>query len=265
MDVPVICLTNQKGGVGKTTTADALVDGMRRRGLKVLAIDADPQGSLGSLEEESVADGSCACSAFFQGARVIPTSDGQATVPGDPDTYGIENATDAAGAELTETTLRDRIQSACAEHGFDAVVIDTHPGLSFATISAILAATHIIVPTIPDRLAVEGVAQTADYISSLSECFELELVAQPAVLITMYRSMTKVAQTIAHQIKEQLPDYGFDVFSRRVPVNAAIQSAQLERHSIYDASVLRGAAFEYDLLVDEVMAWAAIEPRGDAR
>lgn len=256
-NVPVITLSNQKGGVGKTTTADAIIDGFRRRGLKVLAVDADPQGSLGSIEERFCAPGSPTFSAFMVGAPVV-TRDGQATVPGDADTYGIESMPDADGNPLDEYTLKSRISQAVEAEGFDVVVVDTHPGLSFATISALLAATHIIVPTIPDRLALEGVRQTADYITSLSDAFDLALEEHPAVLITMYRTMTRISRTVSESMRRELPEWGFKVFPRQVPVAVSIQNAQLEQKSIFDDSVLRGAAFEYNLLVDEVMKWCGL-------
>ena len=82
---PVIVFTNQKGGVGKTTSADAIADGLRRRGLKVLAVDMDPQGSLGRIESDCVAKGTCCSSSFLKGVQVVCTEDGQATVPGDLD------------------------------------------------------------------------------------------------------------------------------------------------------------------------------------
>lgn len=127
---PVIVFTNQKGGVGKTTSADAIADGLRRRGLKVLAVDMDPQGSLGRIESDCVAKGTCCSSSFLKGVQVVCTEDGQATVPGDLDLANVSDERDLEGNEINEYSLTRAIESAVSQHGFDAVVVDTQPGMT---------------------------------------------------------------------------------------------------------------------------------------
>lgn len=264
MSVPVIVLTNQKGGVGKTTTADAIADGLRRRGKRVLAIDTDPQGSLGMLEERFIADGSCCCSNFFKGYDVVPDEDGQATVPGDVDLSFVQGMRDCTDEPLDEMSLRHAIDAAVERHGFDAVVIDTQPGMTFLTISALLAATHIIIPTTADRLGVEAIAQDISFFDSLSTSFDVRWESEPAVLITLFRGMASLARAFAEQIETMLPEQGLKVFYRRIPQNIMIQEAQQLRESIYDqrfqtgrigAKVMRGAAAEYDLVTTAVCKW----------
>lgn len=150
---PVIVFTNQKGGVGKTTSADAIADGLRRRGLKVLAVDMDPQGSLGRIESDCVAKGTCCSSSFLKGVQVVCTEDGQATVPGDLDLANVSDERDLEGNEINEYSLTRAIESAVSQHGFDAVVVDTQPGMTFSTISSTIAATHLVIPTNADRSA----------------------------------------------------------------------------------------------------------------
>ena len=112
MTVPVIVFANQKGGVAKTTSADAVAEAMRMQGLKVLCVDMDPQGSLGSIEERYVADGTCDASAFVLGADIVPTPDGQATVPGDLALSNIdEESVDSDGNPVDELSLR-RVRAA---------------------------------------------------------------------------------------------------------------------------------------------------------
>lgn len=141
---PVIVFTNQKGGVGKTTSADAIADGLRRRGLKVLAVDMDPQGSLGRIESDCVAS-TCCSSSFLKGVQVVCTEDGQATVPGDLDLANVSDERDLEGNEINEYSLTRAIESAVSQHGFDAVVVDTQPGMTFSTISSTIAATHLVI------------------------------------------------------------------------------------------------------------------------
>lgn len=262
--VPIICLTNQKGGVGKTTSSDAIADGLRRRGKRVLAIDTDPQGSLGAIEARYIVDGTCCCSSFFKGSDLIPTEEGQAVVPGDFALSFIQGARDSEGRPLTEYSLRDAIDEAVERHGFDAVVIDTQPGMSFLTISALAAATHVVIPTTADALGVEALAQDLAYFEDLSGAVELRWESEPGVLITQYRGMARLAQVFADQIEHEMPNHGMRVFYRRIPINVMIQEAQANRVSIYDQEFFRGgagrkvmqaAAAEYDMLVEKICTW----------
>ena len=168
---PVIVFTNQKGGVGKTTSADAIADGLRRRGLKVLAVDMDPQGSLGRIESDCVAKGTCCSSSFLKGVQVVCTEDGQATVPGDLDLANVADERDLEGNEINEYSLTRAIESAVSQHGFDAVVVDTQPGMTFSTISSTIAATHLVIPTTADRLGTEAVEQTLELLSAVSDSY----------------------------------------------------------------------------------------------
>lgn len=262
--VPVIVLTNQKGGVGKTTTADAIADGLRRRGKRVLAVDTDPQGSLGLIESRFIADGSCCCSSFMKGFDIVPTSEGQATIPGDSALSFIQMARDRAGESLSPTSLRDAIDSAVERHGFDAVVVDTQPGMTFLTISALIAATHVIIPTTADRLGVEAVVQDLAFFDEVCSTADVRWESEPAVLITLFRGMANLAQSFASQIEFEFPKQGLKVFYRRIPINVSIQEAQHLQQSIYDqrffrglsgAKVMKGAAAEYDMTVNAVCGW----------
>ena len=76
-------------------------------------------------------------------------------------------------------SLRHAIDAAVERHGFDAVVIDTQPGMTFLTISALLAATHIIIPTTADRLGVEAIAQDISFFDSLSTSFDVRWESEP--------------------------------------------------------------------------------------
>lgn len=221
---PVIVFTNQKGGVGKTTSADAIADGLRRRGLKVLAVDMDPQGSLGRIESDCVAKGTCCSSSFLKGVQVVCTEDGQATVPGDLDLANVSDERDLEGNEINEYSLTRAIESAVSQHGFDAV------------------------------------EQTLELLSAVSDSYDVAWISAPAVLITLYRGIAKLARAFASQMVEEFPKMGLKVFQRRIGITVAIQDAQANGRSIYEMNVLKGAAFEYDVLVGNIMNWCELKP-----
>jgi len=257
-NVPIIAISNQKGGVAKTTTSAALADGLRRRGYKVLAVDTDPQGSLGSIDPSNVAPGTACASGFIKGCKIVATEDGQATVPGDPGLATIADERDLGDEPITEHSLRDAIRFALNAHGFDCVIIDTQPGMTFLTTSAIIAATHIIIPTTADAFGIEAVRQSAEYLDAVSSSYETSLADSPLILITLYRGMAKLARTFADQMEQVLPQEGFKMINRRIPISIAVQEAQAQGKSIYDVSVLRGAALEYDIACGLVEAWLGL-------
>lgn len=255
---PIITVTNQKGGVAKTTTCDAITEGLRERGLKVLAIDTDSQGSLGTLQERYAVKGSTDTYGFMLGADLKCDATGQCTLQGGNELGKVQETLDIDGNDLDESCLAKAVDRAVERHGFDAVVIDTSPGVNFANICAIAAATHVIIPTTPDFLGLEAVRQEVNVLNELFETSPCRLADNPAILIAQYRSIAKMPRQIADQIERDFPDLGLKVFQRRIPVNISIQEAQIERRSIYDQSILRGAPFEYDLVVKLIMQWCGL-------
>lgn len=256
--VPVIALANQKGGVAKTTTADALACMMRSIGLRVLVVDMDHQGSMGQLEERYVAPGEPSASAFLKGADVVVDADGQATVPGEFDLVTAMGDVDMDGNEIGVGTLRSAIERACRLHGFDVAIVDTHPGIGEPEIASVAAATHIIVPTTANRLGSEAISSMAEFLDMVQGAVETDWEDVPAVLITQYRGMTRVERDTARTFVETLPEIGFRLFAHRIPVNVSIENAQVEGRSIFDDSVLRGAALEYKLVTKAVLGWIGL-------
>ena len=191
---------------------------------------------------------------------MVCTEDGQATVPGDLDLANVADERDLEGNEINEYSLTRAIDSAVSQHGFDAVVVDTQPGMTFSTISSTIAATHLVIPTTADRLGTEAVEQTLELLSAVSDSYEVAWMSAPAVLITLYRGIAKLARAFAAQMVEEFPKMGLKVFQRRIGITVAIQDAQANGRSIYEMNVLKGAAFEYDVLVGNIMNWCELKP-----
>lgn len=253
---PIICVTNQKGGVGKTTTAEAVADGMRRRGCHVLAVDCDPQGSLTAVQSAYVADGTASTADFIKGRPIVLAPGRQATVPAFEELayVGQELATDGRPTEEDFRALGDAIHRAMDAFDLDACVIDTHPDKDFCVVSALVAATHVIIPTTPDRFGAEGVRQTMDLISDVSEQFGTSW--DIGAVVTLYKPFTRLHTTIADQLDTELPKAGVKVFRQRISNHVQVAEAQAEGRSLYDTGrVLHGAAAQYDWLVDDIIDW----------
>ena len=88
--------------------------------------------------------------------------------------------------------------------------------MTFSTISATIAATHLVIPTTADRLGTEAVEQTLELLSAVGDSYEVSWMSAPAVLITLYRGIAKLARAFASQMVEEFPKMGLKVFQRRI-------------------------------------------------
>ena len=157
MATTVIAITNQKGGVGKTTTAAALLTGLHRRGAAVLGVDMDPQGSLGfslGLDIEH-------CTTIYDVFRgqaepeqAIVRTDTCDILPSNILLSGAELEFNRPGREFLLKTALSKV-----EDQYDYIIIDTPPALSLLTVNAYVATDSLIIPMSPEILSLLGVSQ----------------------------------------------------------------------------------------------------------
>ncbi len=262
--MPIIAVSNQKGGVGKTTSALNLGAALRELGKTVLLVDLDPQGSLtvaaGVVDSDmikmSVGD---LLMARAQGApqdlkkSIIKSPAGLDLVPGN----GMLSA-----AELTLATAMARESALLATlkpalDRYDYVLVDCLPSLGLIAINALRAADGVIIPVQADFLAVQGLAQILETIGAVREQLNPEL-AVYGVLLTMVDPKNshsrRVVATVRHSLKDQVP-----VFETEIATHVAYKEAVELGKSILDHQRNGSPANAYRTLAREV-AWAA----GDA-
>jgi chromosome partitioning protein len=250
----VVAVANQKGGVGKTTTAINLATSLALSGANVLLVDVDPQGNLtsgigsksqraeaGTVYEALLMD-STASSSFVLPTRV----DNLSLLPAD------RNLT---GAEIEMVALPDR------EHrlkrvvdplrtDFDHIFIDCPPSLGLLTLNALVAADAVLIPLHCEYFALEGLADLVGTLrrvrSSLNPALDIE-----GVLLTMYDDRTNLGQSVARDVREFFKE---KVFNTIIPRNVRLGEAP--SHGIpgvlYDAKS-RGAA-AYVALARDLLA-----------
>jgi chromosome partitioning protein len=248
----VIAVTNQKGGVGKTTTAVNLSACLAVQGKKVLLLDTDPQGNATSgigLEKRELKF--CIYDALINEMplqRIICKSqiEGLDVVPATIQLAGAE-------IELVSTISREvRLRSVLEEvrEAYDYIIIDCPPSLGLLTLNALSAADTVLVPIQCEYYALEGLGQLTNTINLVKKHLNSKLVLE-GVLLTMYDSRTNLSAQVAEEVRKH---FGSKVFKAVIPRNVRLSEAPSYGQPIITYDERSKGAETYRELAKEVMA-----------
>lgn len=230
-----LTISNQKGGVGKTTTCVNLAAELGRLGYSVLVVDIDPQANctsgLGippsgldvSLYDVLLGD------ATAEEAIVRTEWKGVSLLPSTIDLAGAE--VELASVISRETRLRRRLSSLS---GYDMAIVDCPPSLGMLTINALAASDRLIIPIQCEYYALEGVGQLSRTISLVRESLNPNL-AMDGVLLTMFDSRTRLANEVADEVRRQFGDI---VFKTVIPGTSSSLRRQVTRNPSLTTSPL---------------------------
>jgi chromosome partitioning protein len=219
----VIAVTNQKGGVGKTTTAVNLSASLALGGENVLLLDIDPQGNASSgLGLQKPDDNANMYKALMDGivesSMIIDTAvDRLKAIPSSTDLYGAE--IELVSFENRENRLLGLIEQIKAD--FDYIIIDCPPSLGILTLNALSAADSVIIPLQTEYFALEGLSQLDRTISMVRDAFNPDLTIE-GILFTMVDSRTVLSQQVMKEVKDY---YGKRVFTTIIPRNVRLSEA----------------------------------------
>ncbi|MFA5134305.1 MAG: AAA family ATPase [Patescibacteria group bacterium] len=240
----VISIVNQKGGVGKTTTAINLASYLAHHGKFVLLVDLDPQGNASSgigIDRRMVNGG--VYESLISGTSIhevtVPTDvDGLKAVPSSADLAGAR--VELVGVERREYRLHDAILE--VRNDYDYIIIDNPPSLCLLTINGLVAADEVLVPVQTEYYALEGLGQLLNTINLVRENLKPNIRIAGAVM-TMYDDRTKLSRDIFEELYRYFPD---NIYRTVIPRNIKLAEAPSFGKSIlhYDRRSPGGKAYK---------------------
>ena len=245
----IIAIINQKGGVGKSTTANALGAGLHLKGFKVLYIDMDAQGNL-----------SYSLNVLNKPLTSLEVLTGTATakeaITETPQGDIIPASGNLAGADtlITETGKEYRLKEAIEplKKKYDYIIIDTPPALGVLTINALTACKSVLIPTQADIYSLQGIGQLSQTIETVKKYCNKDI-AVKGILATRYNAranLTKDMTTLLQQTADQLHT---KLYTTKIRECTALKEAQATQQDIFTYSSRSNASEDYKAFIEEYL------------
>lgn len=244
----ITAIVNQKGGVGKTTTAAALAAGLHDAGYTVLTVDADAQGSLSFIRAAKAAR------SLYDAMKGTPPRD---VIIDTPKGDFIAGGPALAGADMEFTkTGREYILKGILKplrEAYTHIIIDCPPQLGIMAINALTAADDVIIPMGADILSLQGLGQLYETINTVTEYCNPSLKIA-GLLLCRYTNRATLNRNIAEVMKQEAQEAGVSIYETRIREAVAVKEAQTMRESIFDSHPRAKVAEDYAAFVKEYLS-----------
>lgn len=244
-----ISVINQKGGVGKSTTAQALAAGLSLKGFKVLILDLDPQMNTSLTfkadpEQDSMAD---VLGKKYKTVNAIQKCDYCDIICGN-------KALASADVVLNDTGKEYRIQEALEQvkDSYDYIILDTPPALGVLTVNALTASDTVIIPAQADIYSISGIADLTDSINAIIKYCNRSLKIE-GILLTRYNPRLQFNRELSNYANQMAENLKTKLYTTTIREAIAIRKAQVMQKSIFDFDANSNVAKDYMAFVEEFL------------
>lgn len=249
MSKAIIAVINQKGGVGKTSTASAIGAGLILKGYSVLYVDLDAQGNL-----------SYTLGANTQGYNALGVLERPETAKAEiqhtaqGDIIASSTKLSAADKLLEETGKEYRLKEALetVQGLYDYIVIDTPPVLGILTINALTACTGAIIPAQADIFSLQGIAQLSGTIETVKKYCNPRLSIM-GIVLTRFNKRSIIRREVAEMLEQTAQQLNTKLYATKIRECTALVEAQATKQSIFSYAPRSNATADYKALVDEIL------------
>lgn len=249
----ITTVINQKGGVGKTTTAHALATGLNHRGYKALVIDTDPQGNISYVMRANTAQPGLyeAMRGEVTGAAAIQRTEQGDIIPSSIYLAGADLEFTQTGREYLLREVLEGISSA-----YTHVVIDSPPALGILTITALTASSDIVIPVGADIFSLQGLQQLLSTVAKVKR-YSNPALDMAGLLITRKGTRAVATRQLIEAIEGKAGALNAHLYRAIIREGIAIKEAQIMRGSIFDTHPKANATADYRAFISEYIAQEA--------